>query len=328
MALLWLRRSFYVFVGLLFVYAVAGMFFTGPVVVRAPSLDLEVEPSPVRLRAAVEALCTEFAPRDWRHTRQLDAAASWIAGHLAASGLEVELQEYRLDAGTFRNVIGVRRGEDPAAAAIVMGAHYDAASGSPGADDNASGVAVLLELARTLPAVPHERTHYFVAFATEEPPFFGTDAMGSYLFARKLEDDGVQVRVMVALDLVGFYSDELRSQRFPSPVFRLFYPWRGDFALVVGDARSGEAIARVKRGLRAGGRLPIQSFRAPARSGLVQLSDHFSFRRLGLPAVQVTDTAFMRYPYWHRPEDTPEKLDYERMADLVRSLHGVLWEGR
>jgi hypothetical protein len=323
----WLRRGFYVFTGLLFVYALVGMFITGPVVVRVPKIRLDVHPSAERLRDSVERLCLDFAPRDHEHIENLDRAAAWIADELRGTGLDVSLQEYRVEQGLFRNVVALRRGTDPTAGAIVIGAHYDAVVGTPGANDDASGVAVLLELVRTLPDVRPERTHYFVAFSTEEPPFFDTDAMGSHVFAERLMSEDVDVLLMISLDLVGYYSDEPGSQRFPSPFFRLLYPGRGNFVAVIGDARSGDAIRRTKRGLRAAGELGVYSFRTPRGSGMVDLSDHRSFRRLGLPAVQVTDTAFMRFPHYHSVEDTPEKLDYERMAELVRALHGVLWEG-
>jgi hypothetical protein len=325
-SVVWIRRGFYVFVGLLFVYAVLGMFFTGPVVVRVPRLDLDVDPRPDRLRQDVERLCSEFAPRSFDHTANLDRAAGWIAAEMRSAGLRVDLQDYELEEGRFRNVIGIRPGREPDSGAIVVGAHYDAVPGSPGANDNASGVAVLLELARTLPDVHPRRTHYFVAFSTEEPPFFDTDRMGSHRFARRLADQGVDVVLALSLDLVGYYSEESGSQEMPSPLFRLFYPRQGNFVAVIGDARSGPAIGRVKRGLRAAGHLPVHSFRAPLLSGLVHLSDHRSFRKHGMPAVLVTDTAFLRYDAYHRPDDTPDRLDYERMAALVRGLHGVLWE--
>jgi Zn-dependent M28 family amino/carboxypeptidase len=325
----WLRRSFYAFAALLFGYALLGMFLTGPVAVRVPRAGLEVDPSPARLRTTVERLCREFAPRSPDRVDNLDRTAAWIADELRGGGLEVELQDYVLEEGRFRNVVGLRPGSDPQAGAIVIGAHYDAVPGTPGADDNASGVAVLLELVRTQPEDRRfKKTHYFVAFSTEEPPFFGTDAMGSHVFAEKLRAEGVDVRLMISLDLVGYYSDEPGSQHFPSAILRLFYPGRGNFVAIIGDARSGRAIELAKRGMKkAASTLPIHSFRAPSAFGVVDLSDHRSFRRHGWPAVQVTDTAFMRYPYYHRAEDTPDKLDYERMAELVRSLHGVLWEG-
>ncbi len=322
----WLYRCFFVTVGLVFIGSLLGILLTGPIVVRVPRFDMGVDPSSERLRRSVKKLCSEFTPRSYRDVQNLDRAAAWIAGQFRESELDVEIQEYEIETAVYRNVIARRAGSDPSAGAIVIGAHYDAYGDTPGANDNASGVAVLLELARTLPDVQTVRTHYLVAFSTEEPPIFGTDNMGSYVFARQLRDSGVDVTLMVALDLVGFYSDEPGSQRFPSVVFRLLYPGRGNFIAVIGDLGAGPGIERAKRGMRAGGKLPVHSLRAPSSTGFVHLSDHWSFRRLGLSGVLVTDTAFLRYPHYHEPEDTPEKLDYERMAELVKSLHGILWE--
>jgi Zn-dependent M28 family amino/carboxypeptidase len=151
--------------------------------------------------------------------------------------------------------------------------------------------------------------------------------MGSHVFAESLKARQVTVELMIALDLVGYFSEAPRSQHFPHPLLRIFYPSRGDFIAVVGDLRAGPWIRRVKQGMLSVQALPVQSFRAPAWLAPVHFSDHSSFRRLGLPGVLITDTAFMRYPYYHTAEDTPEKLNYERMGQLVRALHGVLYEG-
>jgi Zn-dependent M28 family amino/carboxypeptidase len=321
-----LRRGFYLFVVLLFALSLFGMFVTGPVVVRVPRLPLESEPSQEHLRRDVGLLCNRYAPRSWRDTRNLDDAAVWIARELADAGFEVRSHPYEIDGRTYRNVVAWRKGRDPEAGAIVVGAHYDTVEGSPGADDNASGVAVLLELARTLPDVYTRRTHYLVAFGTEEPPYFGSEQMGSAIFARELAERGTDVVLMASLDMVGYFSDARGSQRFPNPLLRLLYPGRGNFLAIIGDAKSGPGIDRAKRALLATGRLPIHSFRAPASTELVQLSDHASFRAHGFQAVQVTDTAFMRNPHYHLAEDTPDTLDYERMAEVVRALHGLFRE--
>lgn len=309
-------------------FSLLGILLTGPVAVRIPSFELDPEISPTRLRKTVEKLCFEFSPRSYRHPANLDAAADWIAEQFRMAGLEIEFQEYDVDGTRFRNVIARRPGNDPDAGVDVIGAHYDAYDAFPGADDNASGIAVLLELVRTLPGDPHRRTQLFVAFCTEEPPYFGTQQMGSHVFAQRLVDRGEHVELMVALDLVGYFSDERGSQKFPFPGLGLFYPSRGDFIAVVGDLQSGRWIKRVKRGMLAMDSIPVHSFRAPPSLAAVHLSDHLAFRRLGLPGVQLTDTAFMRFPYYHTAEDLPDRLDYERMALVVRALHGVIWEGR
>jgi hypothetical protein len=304
-----------------------GIVVTGPVVLRPPGVELgEVDVSADRLRRTVRKVCEEFAPRGFEHPENLDRLAGWIESRFAETGLEVELQDYDTPHGRFRNVVARRQGLDPEAGALIVGAHYDSYEGLPGANDNASGVAVLLELVRHLDSNAPRMTHYFVAFGSEEPPFFGTEQMGSAAFARSLERRGVDVRLMIALDLVGSYSDVPGSQNFPLPGLGLLYPDAGNFVAIVGDLGSGAAIRRVKSRMKASGAIPVHSFRAPARIPGVNWSDNLPFRERDLPAVLVTDTAFMRYPHYHSAEDTPEKLDYERMAQLTHALLAVLWE--
>ncbi len=299
---------------------------TGPVVVRAPKLDVEVEPSPERLRRDVEQLSGPLSPRDASSVANLDRAAAWIARELEDAGLEVELQPYEARGATYTNVIGFRRGLDAAEPVRVIGAHYDAYEAFPGADDNASGVAVLLEIARTLQAEAPRRSQYYVAFSTEEPPFFGTRDMGSGRFVERLVERKIAVDIMVALDLVGYYDPTPGAQRFPLPGLGLLYPRTGDFVAVVGDTGAGRWIRQLKLGLMAACNLPVHSFRAPRSIDGVDWSDHRSFRDLGLPGVLVTDTAFLRNPHYHAASDTPDTLDYDRMAELVRCFHGLLWD--
>jgi hypothetical protein len=318
---------FAVLVGLVLLWSLIGAFVVGPVVVRTMPVHIETRASPERLRRDVARLCGELGPRDSGSPERLARVASWIASELHEAGFETTaIEPYSTSRGVFHNVVARRAGLDPARGVRLVGAHYDAIEGTPGADDNASGVAVLLELARALGRRgPARQAQWLAAFATEEPPFFGTDEMGSHALASDIVARGITLELMVALDLVGVYSDEPHSQRVPSPLLRPLYPSRGNFIAVVGDARSGRAIEEVKRSMKSTGALPVHSFRAPA--GLqpaVMFSDHLSFRRLGLPAVLVTDTAFMRYAHYHTPADTPERLDYERMAALVVALIAVL----
>lgn len=303
----------------------AGWVLRGPAVRVSP---VEGERRPVsaeRLERSVRSL-VGFGPRWYTPPEDLARVADWLRGELTASGLAVTEQRYRLREGAYRNVIGTWRGTDPARGVVIVGAHYDAYGKLPGADDNASGVAVLLELARTRPARPPRRTVLFVGFANEEPPLYASGDMGSPHFARRLVEIGTPVDLMLALDLVGYFSDEPGSQRLPASWMRLFYPTTGNFIGVVGDLGAGEWIGRVKRGLRAGATIPVFSFRAPRAIPGVDWSDHLWFRELGLPGVLVTDTAMMRNPHYHRRTDLPETLDYRRMAEVVHGLHGVLAE--
>jgi len=323
------RRSLKIVFGTLifvsFVGALLGILVSGPVVVPQQKLELGIEASSTRMRDTVVRLCNDFGTRDYREPEILMAAADWIGSELEAAGLQVDYQDYELREGVFRNVIGFRPGTTEGAPAIVIGAHYDAYGGFPGADDNASGVAVLLELARTLPETAPRFGQYFVAFSTEEPPFFGTDDMGSFHFAKMLVDEGVDVDLMIALDMVGYFSDEPGSQSMPLGILELLYPDEGNFLAVTGNLQSGLSIRRVKQGIKAVRELPVYSFRAPGSFAGVDWSDHLSFWKLGLPAVLVTDTSFHRNPNYHTSGDTPDTLNYEAMVKVVLSLQGVLW---
>ena len=319
--------ALYAAIVVLFVGSLIAIVLTGPVLVRRPpKLDEEflANVSPERLRRDVEHLAGELSPRDHLRGANLDRAADWIAGEFRRAGLAVELQEYELPQGRFRNVVGFRFGLEQDEPVRVLGAHYDAWGDSPGADDNASGVAVLLELVRTLPAMRPRRSQYFVAFGTEEPPFFATPSMGSHVFARSLRERGVDVDLMAALDLVGYYTDEPRSQAYPYVGLGLLYPRRGNFVAVVGDLGSGSILHRMRLAMAQATELDVRTFRGPRSVPGLMASDHWSFRQLGYPGVLVTDTAYLRYPWYHTAQDTPDRLDYERMAELVRGLHAIV----
>lgn len=319
--------AIYLVVALALLWSLTAILLTGPILVRRPAkleLPYDLAVSPERMRRDVELLCGELSPRHYQRTENLDLAAEWIADEFRRAGLVVDYQDYDLPQGRYRNVIGFREGLEADAPVRIIGAHYDAFGEFPGADDNASGIAVLLELARTLPPARPKRSQYFVAFSTEEPPFFATEGMGSYVFARELHGRGTPVDLMIAMDLVGYFVDNPRSQRFPFPGMGLFYPRTGNFLAVVGDLRSGVSLKRVKASLARMTDLPIHSVRAPAAVPGVMWSDHRSFREFDMPGVLLTDTAYLRNPWYHTEHDTPEKLDYGRMAEIVRGLHAVV----
>jgi Zn-dependent M28 family amino/carboxypeptidase len=273
---------------------------------------------PARLRGHVEALAVDLSPRDLAHPENLDRAADYVAGALAAAGARVREQVFELSGRRFRNVIGE---VGPATAErIVVGAHYDAAEGTPGADDNASGVAGLIELARVLDASPPPLRVELVGYTLEEPPAFATDAMGSVAHARRLADDGVPVRLMIAIEMIGAFSDERGSQRYPTPVKKVAYPSRGNFIAVVGRIGSPGPISDVAGAIAEGRDLPVETLAAPAALPGVDFSDHRSFWAEGYQAVMVTDTAFLRNARYHTADDTPETLDYARMAEVVEGI--------
>jgi Zn-dependent M28 family amino/carboxypeptidase len=204
-----------------------------------------------------------------------------------------------------------------------VGAHYDSVAGTVGANDNCTGVAAVLELARLLRGRKLQRTVRFVLFANEEPPYFQTGDMGSLVYARQLRRDRVQVSVMISLETMGFYSDVPGSQKYP-PVLGSFYPSRGDFIGFVGNSESRDLVRRSIRTFRESTSFPSEGVAAPADWPGVGWSDHWSFWQEGYPAIMITDTAVFRYPYYHTSLDTSDKVDFSRMARVVEGVRRVV----
>ncbi len=244
----------------------------------------------------------------------LETAAKYIESAFASRGLIPASHLFESGGRTVRNI-------EAGSGAIVVGAHYDTAPGSPGADDNASGVAVLIELAAMLAA---ERLPVrFVAFANEEMPYFLTEEMGSSAWAKRARERGEPVRAMLSLEMLGYYRDAPGSQSYPAPL-GLFYPDRGDFIAFVGDLGARGLVRKTISSFRKNSSFPSEGVAAPGFIPGVTWSDHWSFREQGFPAIMLTDTAFYRYPHYHLPSDTPEKLDYERMARVTTGLAAML----
>ena len=273
-----------------------------------PPLSAEGKALAERLRKHVEELSRNERNQD------LETAARYIA---AAFGPDSSFQEFESGGRTVRNI----ELASPQTSYVVVGAHYDTVPGTPGADDNASGVAALLELARLLArdGLPIR----FVAFANEEPPYFLGRDMGSWSWARRARERGETVRAMLSLEMLGYYSDAPGSQRYPPPL-GLFYPGRGDFIAFVADLGARTLVRRSISSFRRYAEFPSEGVAAPSLIPGVSWSDHWSFRDHGFPAIMVTDTAFYRYAHYHLPSDTAEKLDYERLARVTLGLAGVL----
>lgn len=256
-----------------------------------------------RLRRHVETLAATERNTD------LDTPLRYIAAQL---GPKVRFQEF---ASGGRMVKNAELGDG----AIVIGAHYDTVPGSPGADDNASAVAALIELARmNLPA-------RFVAFANEEMPYFHSNEMGSQAYAAAARANGQRIDAMISLEMLGCYSDQPGSQRYPPGVSAL-YPDRGNFIAFVGDIGARTLVRRAIAAFRRHAQFPSEGLAAPARIEGVTRSDHWPFRLAGFQAIMVTDTAYNRYPHYHQASDTPEKLDYLRMARVTLGMAAVIKE--
>jgi Zn-dependent M28 family amino/carboxypeptidase len=256
-----------------------------------------------RLRQHVQVLAAAERNTD------LDTPARYIEREF---GARFQRQEYPSGGRTVRNI-------EVGSGAIVVGAHYDTVPGSPGADDNASGIAVLIELARL--GLPLR----CVAFANEELPYSHGEEMGSFVFARRARERRERIAAMFSLEMLGYYSDEPGSQSYP-PVIGWFYPDRGNFIAFVGDLGAWRLVRRAHGLFRKHSDFPSESLAAPSFVPGITRSDHWSFRRHGYPAIMVTDTAFNRYAHYHLASDTPEKLDYERMARVTLGLAGMLGE--
>ncbi|HKA59425.1 MAG TPA: M20/M25/M40 family metallo-hydrolase [Gemmatimonadales bacterium] len=284
-------------------------------------------PDQQRLRAGLEthvrALAQDIGVRSDQTYRNVQHAATYIEDRLTALGYQVVSHEYSARGLVWRNLEATLRGAGLFHEVVVVGAHYDTAEDAPGADDNASGVAGVLELARLFAGAPQTRTVRFVFFPNEEPPSFPTAAMGSRHYATAARQRNDQIVAMLSIESIGYYDTEKGSQRYPFPL-GLAYPDVGDFIGFVSNLGSRPLLHRAIRAFRAHTAFPTQGAAAPSWVPGVWWSDHWSFWREGYPAIMITDTAPFRYPFYHTPEDTPDKLDYDRMARVVDGLGHVV----
>jgi len=275
------------------------------------------------LRRHVEVLAGDIGERNERHPAELARAADYVAAELGGSTTVARLP-YRHERARLENVEGTIRGTEPHAPIVVVGAHYDSVEGSPGANDNGTGVAALLALARHFASLHPRRTLRFVAFANEEPPYFQRPNMGSLVYARSCRAHGDDIGAMLSLETMGFYDDRAGSQHYPLPGIDLAYPDRGDFLAIVGNLGSRSLVRRVTGDFRASARFPSEGAAFPSAVPGVGWSDHWSFWQAGYPAVMLTDTAPFRYPHYHEATDTPDRVDYARLARVTRALAHVV----
>lgn len=296
-----------------------------PGVRRAPPESLGEGAEPERLRGHVRHLCDVIGRRGAAHPEGMRRAADYIEAHMRASGAEVRRQAVPVGSPPFVNLI-VRMGP-PNEARFVVGAHYDSWMDSVGADDNASGVAGLLELARLLGTLPSPPAVELVAYAMEEPPFFRTEQMGSAVHARSLRGEELEVRGMVALEMIGFFSHEEGSQDYPSAYLRNRMPSRGDYIAVIGRSEDEAFLTSIRDAMSVHAELPVYGYAAPPFVTGIDFSDHRSYWPLGIPAAMVTDTAFLRNHAYHSHEDTADRLDYRSMGRVVDGIFSVLVSG-
>jgi hypothetical protein len=286
---------------------------------------LAVEISADNLKTHVETLAVAIGERNVFVTGSLDRAARYIRGVWEQQGYEVSEQPYTVHQTRCVNLEVTRAGRDAPNEFILLGAHYDSVIGSPGANDNASGVAALLEISRQFAALQPARSVRFVAFVNEEPPFFQTDQQGSVVYARAARQRDDHIRVMLSLETIGYYSDQPGSQHYP-PLFSFFYPNRGNFIAFVSDLKSRPWLLRAVAAFRGHSDFPVECVATFRKIPGVDWSDHGSFWREGYPALMVTDTAPYRYPHYHSDEDLPAHVKFPALREVTTGLTGVAWE--
>jgi Zn-dependent M28 family amino/carboxypeptidase len=276
------------------------------------------------LAADVRTLGLDIGERNMPRYPQLNAAADFIENSFSRAGLRPRRDTYELHGRACHNIEAEIRGVHPQI--LIVGAHYDSVFGSPGANDNGSGIAAMLALARRFAGKPVGRTLRFVAFVNEEPPYFQTEQMGSFVYASRCKARRDQIFAMVSLETIGCFSDAPRSQTYPSPGLGAFYPTTGNFIGFVGNVRSRMLLRRALAIFRQQAKLPSEGAALPSFIPGVAWSDQWSFWRCGYPAIMITDTAPFRYPHYHLATDTPDKLEYDRFALVVSGLEKMIAE--
>jgi peptidase M28-like protein len=276
-----------------------------------------------RLEGHVRALAGRIGERNVFQSAHLAAAAHYIEEQLAGYSHLVTREDFPIGDLVVRNLVVERRGSTRADEIVVVGAHYDSVTGSPGANDNATGVAALLEIARAFIRQQPSRTARCAFFVNEEPPFYLTGGMGSLHHARGARRRGEKIVAMLSLETIGYYTDAAHSQHYPFP-FALFYPSTGDFIGFVGNLGSRTLVRRSVASFRRHAAFPSEGVSAPGWIAGIGWSDHWSFWEQGYPGVMVTDTALFRYGPYHTAGDTPDQVSYDRLSRVVAGLERVV----
>jgi len=274
------------------------------------------------LKKHVYKLSHEIGERNIYKYDKLNEAAEYIMEELRSFGYVADLQAYSARGKIFRNIIATKNGERNSDEIIILGAHYDT-KGNPGADDNASAVAGLLETARAFSNKVSGRTIKFIAFVNEEPPFFKKKTMGSRVYAKAARGKADNIIGALILEMIGYFSNEPGSQHVP-PGFSFFYPNKGNFIGFAGNLKSKRLVRDTAAYFRRGTSLPVEWVVAPSILIGIDFSDNWSFWKERYPAVMITDTAFYRNPNYHKISDTYETLDYESMSEVVKGLTAAL----
>jgi len=277
------------------------------------------------LKIHIKVFANDIGSRSLAEPASLSRAQAYIEEQFVSLGYSVSVQPFELYGVETVNIIAYLEGFDPTKPVHLLGAHYDTVTGTPGADDNASAVAVLIECARLVAEDGTKgRNTLFVAFSAEEPPAFGTSLMGSRVFVRSLEESGWNIDGALVLEMVGYYTDEPKSQKIPISLKLKGFSTTGNFIAIIGSGKSKKLVQEIVSSVeRAGKGLPVENLTVPGSGYLIpetRLSDNASFWDAGIPAVMITDTSFFRNPHYHMRSDTSDTLDYFSMAKLTLGL--------
>ncbi len=276
-----------------------------------------------KIRQDVECLAGEIGERNVQRYANLCAAADFIQLSFEQAGYEVKRQSYEVAGRTCYNIEVEISGDREPNEIVIIGSHYDSVVGCPGANDNASGVAALLALARAFYGKDISRSLRLVAFVNEEPPYFRTAKMGSMVYAKRCSKHGEKIFAMFSLETIGYYSEQPGSQHYPFPV-GFFYPSTGNFVAFVSNLPSRWLVQRVIASFRRQVQFPSEGGAWPGIIPGIGWSDQWAFWRMGYPALMVTDTAPFRYPYYHTEQDTPDRIVYEHLSRVVVGLKLVV----
>ncbi|MFL5731028.1 MAG: M28 family peptidase [Cytophagaceae bacterium] len=285
-------------------------------------LNANVPVSEENLKNTVKFLTTTTKPRNFYNQQSLNASAAFIMAEFKKYGYQVEEQKYLVEGVEVKNIICSYGPED--AERIIVGAHYDVCEEQAGADDNASGVAGLLELARILQVNKPELKYRIdlVAYTLEEPPFFRTSQMGSAVHAKYLSENNIKVKAMICLEMIGYFSDKPKSQEYPVKALKTLYPSTGNFIAVVGKMGDSELTKHMKKKMLEGSSIGVESINAPESMTGIDFSDHLNYWKYKFSAIMITDTSFYRNKNYHQKSDTMDTLNFSKMAEVVK---GVYW---
>ncbi len=300
-------------------YSVLKIKFTSSVLAPGSAVNPNRDNS-LRLYEHVKHLSDRIGSRSIHEYEKLEATKHYILSYLKDLGYAPILQDYNYNGKVYSNIIVSIKGAEHPGETIVIGAHYDTVYGTPGADDNASAVAVLLELCRVLKDFSPRKALKLIFFTLEEPPLFRSKFMGSYIYASEAKARGENISAMVCLEMVGYYGDKEGGQTFPLPFMSTVYPSTPNFIAVVGNLTSRNLVEKIKKSINKSSGIPVETLSTVSFVPGVDFSDHRSFWKMGYPAVMITDTAFYRNPNYHSVKDTIDTLNFNKMSSLLVGL--------